>query len=247
MDSVIYVLAFGFYLFNDFAGYTSIVRGVSGLLGIELSANFLTPYFSRSFTEFWNQWHITLSEWLRDYIYFPLTRFFLRHNSNPRFVLTLVIPPLVTMLVSGMWHGLTLTLLLWGGLHGLALVIERVLLAFRAPRRPDQYPVFQQILSGAFVFGVVMLAWIPFTVTGPIRLRNYLESIARPGLSTDALPVFNFIIFSLVIDIFQNRTKDELFFLKWPMPAQVALLTATCLLLVLMSTAVIPEFVYQGF
>jgi alginate O-acetyltransferase complex protein AlgI len=67
-------MIYAFALYNDFAGYTNIVRGVSGLFGIELSANFQTPYFSRNFTEFWKRWHITLSEWLRDYIYFPISR-----------------------------------------------------------------------------------------------------------------------------------------------------------------------------
>ena len=69
-----WLLIYSLFLYNDFAGYTSIVRGVSGLFGLELSRNFSQPYFTRNLTEFWNSWHISLSHWLRDYIYFPLSR-----------------------------------------------------------------------------------------------------------------------------------------------------------------------------
>jgi alginate O-acetyltransferase complex protein AlgI len=79
-----WLVIYAFALYNDFAGYTDIVRGISGLFGIELSSNFRVPYFSRNFTEFWSRWHITLSEWLRDYIYFPLSRALGRRNPGRR-------------------------------------------------------------------------------------------------------------------------------------------------------------------
>lgn len=245
--SAIYLLAYGFTILNDFAGYTCIVRGVSGFFGIELSPNFLTPYFSRSFTEFWNQWHISLSEWLRDYIYFPLTRAFLRRNINPRFALTLVVPPMVTMIISGLWHNVSLTLLVWGGLHGLYLAIERIISAYAPPRQTRRQPLVWQIVSGVSVFVLVNLAWIPFHAKNLGAVQDYLESLARPGMARAALPVLNFIAISLLLDVLQRRTHNELFFLKWPHAAQVALLTAVCLLLVVMSGQTLPPFIYQGF
>src|SRR5690606_16745294 len=105
----------GFALYNDFAGYTSIVRGVSRLFGIELSPNFAQPYFARSFAEFWHSWHITLSTWLRDYIYLPLSRSLLRRRRQRTHWINVTVPPLATMLVSGLWHGFSGHLLLWGG------------------------------------------------------------------------------------------------------------------------------------
>jgi len=78
------LVAYTFALYNDFAGYTDIVRGVSGLFGIRLAPNFLAPFYSRSFAEIWQRWHITLCSWLRDYIYLPLSRALLRRNPNPR-------------------------------------------------------------------------------------------------------------------------------------------------------------------
>ena len=81
---LVYLIVYGFALYNDFAGYTGVVRGVSGLFGIELSPNFNVPYFARSLSEFWSRWHITLSQWLRDYIYFPTSRALLRRNPLAR-------------------------------------------------------------------------------------------------------------------------------------------------------------------
>ena len=246
-DAILYLVAYGFYLFNDFAGYTAIVRGVSGFFGIELSPNFLTPFFSRDFTEFWNQWHISLSEWLRDYIYFPVTRFFLRRNANPRFVLTLVVPPMVTMLVSGLWHNASLPLLVWGALHGVYLTVERVWSAFRPVRRPGQRPLALQILSGALVFVLVTIAWIPFNVTGLVRGRAYIQAMLQPGALKDSLPVIVFIALGLLLDGLQRVSAQELFFLKWPKPAQAALLTAAGLVLIMMAAQTTPYFVYQNF
>ena len=121
LERCVWLLVFAFILYNDFAGYTSIVRGISCLFGIQLSPNFQEPFMARSFSDFWARWHISLSEWLRDYIFYPARRWFMsRPQSN---WIALVIPPLLTMLVSGFWHGASLALLFWGFLHGLYLVL----------------------------------------------------------------------------------------------------------------------------
>jgi D-alanyl-lipoteichoic acid acyltransferase DltB (MBOAT superfamily) len=112
------IVGFAFALYNDFAGYTQIARGVSALFGIELSSNFARPFGAASFTEFWNRWHISLSHWLRDYIYLPLSRALLRRNPSLWNVPNLILPSMVTMLASGLWHGDGLHMLVWGGLHG---------------------------------------------------------------------------------------------------------------------------------
>lgn len=131
---------YAFVLYNDFAGYTEIVRGVSGFFGIELSANFRTPYFSRSFTEFWTRWHITLSEWLRDYIYCPLSRILSRRYPNRRNLGNLVLPPKVTMLVSGLWHGFNWYILLWRCMHGMYLTVERIISLWRPGASSQNQP-----------------------------------------------------------------------------------------------------------
>ena len=114
------MLATFFYaiqLYCDFSGYTDIALGSAGILGIRLSPNFRSPYFASSIKDFWGRWHMSLSSWLRDYIYIPLGgnrvgR--IRHAFNI----------MITFLVSGLWHGARWTYVLWGGIHGALPVIE---------------------------------------------------------------------------------------------------------------------------
>src|SRR5262249_37872338 len=125
------IVGYAFFLYNEFAGYTAIVRGTSGLFGIPLPANFARPFFARSFSDFWNRWHASLSHWLRDYVYLPTSRAILRRWGGVDSVPNLIVPPLLTMLVCGAWHGSAERamsgMLLWGALHGVYLVVERVL------------------------------------------------------------------------------------------------------------------------
>ena len=175
-----WLMGYAFALYNDFAGYTSIVRGVSGLLGVELSQNFVRPYVSKDFTEFWKRWHISLSEWLRDYIFFPVTRKLMSRIKNRQHLVNLITPPLVTMLVSGLWHGLSWQMLAWGGLHGLYQVAERLLSQLRPPRPPAERKWWQAGLSIALVFSLAVLAWLPFRMALP-QAWDYLVGMVSPG------------------------------------------------------------------
>ena len=112
------VYAFAFQIYGDFAGYSNIARGTSKLMGIELIENFRFPYFVRTPQEFWRHWHISLSTWLRDYLYIPLgggrgTPAQTRRNL------------MITMLLGGLWHGAAWTYVFWGFLHGLGLGVTR--------------------------------------------------------------------------------------------------------------------------
>ena len=113
-DRWISILVYAFWLYNDFAGYTALVRGISLLFGIRLSPNFKQPFFSRTVLEFWNRWHMSLSFWLRDYIFFPVQRALLRRGYQPRSFVRTILPPIITMTVSGLWHNATLSLIAWG-------------------------------------------------------------------------------------------------------------------------------------
>jgi D-alanyl-lipoteichoic acid acyltransferase DltB (MBOAT superfamily) len=176
----IYLLAYAFTIYNDFAGYTSIVRGLSGLFGIELTGNFNLPYFARSFTEFWERWHISLSHWLRDYVYFPVSRALLKRLPDRKHAIHLVLPPLITMAVSSLWHGLAWHYLLWGLLHGCYLIGERIL-ALRQPRRlPGELPKWRQAASALTVFLLAALAWIPFSM-GLSPAWIYLSRMFSPA------------------------------------------------------------------
>lgn len=165
---VFWLLGYAFALYNDFAGYTAIARGVSLWFGVELNLNFNLPYFSHNFTEFWTRWHISLSNWLRDYIFFPISRAMMRRSSSGTNLLTLAVPPLVTMLVSGLWHGLSLNLLVWGGLHGLFLLGERLFGLLKRPVPLNEQPRWQKISGLVITFTLTVFAWLPFRMSLPI-------------------------------------------------------------------------------
>lgn len=145
------VLAFSLQIYGDFAGYTDIARGTAKLFGVDLMENFRAPYSSRSFSEFWRRWHMSLSTWLRDYLYIPL-------GGNRGSRLATYRNLTVTMLLGGLWHGAGWGFVIWGGLHGLYLMIERVWR--ERPQRSTR--VKPQRLPALVVFGVVTLTWIPF-------------------------------------------------------------------------------------
>lgn len=146
------VLAFAIQIYGDFSGYTDIARGVSRLLGIELTLNFTQPYLSRNITEFWRRWHITLSNWLRDYLYIPLGGN--RHGPSRTYVNLML-----TMLLGGLWHGASWNFVLWGGLHGAMLAAHR---ALRGGRVPSEQLRLVQLPAIVTTAGCVILAWVFF-------------------------------------------------------------------------------------
>lgn len=246
-----WLVIYAFTLYNDFAGYTDIVRGVSGLVGIELSSNFRAPYFSRSFTEFWNRWHITLSEWLRDYIFFPLSRVLSRRTTNRQDLANLILPPMITMLVSGMWHGLGQHMILWGGLHGLYLIFERISTFWRPSVLPQNLPIWKQGIRVVIVFMLVSLAWVPFRWELPAAfdfwgaLLNWSSFDIRYRRFFVALPI---LFVSLIMDYLQYHGQDEFTYLKWSSLAKAVSL-ATILMLIFIVTGGDFEhpFIYEAF
>jgi D-alanyl-lipoteichoic acid acyltransferase DltB (MBOAT superfamily) len=120
LDSWMGVLAFSGQIFFDFAGYSTCAIGVASCLGFVLPENFLYPYAAIGFSDFWRRWHITLSAWLRDYLYIPI-------GGNRHGVVRTYVNLMITMLLGGLWHGASWTFVAWGALHGLYLCIEKLI------------------------------------------------------------------------------------------------------------------------
>lgn len=158
--------AYGLQLYLDFSGYVDIVRGSALLLGLNLPENFDYPYFSRSIADFWRRWHITLGDWLRNYLYFPLGG---SRLGLARTCLNL----LIIMLIAGIWHGAAWGFIVWGGLHGLALVIHRLTEAY-SKRHEWLQNWWKSIPGTLFAWGItqvmVFVTWIFF------RLPNLRDS-----------------------------------------------------------------------
>jgi D-alanyl-lipoteichoic acid acyltransferase DltB (MBOAT superfamily) len=156
--------AFTFQIYCDFSGYADIAIGAARVMGFQLQENFHRPYYAQSILEFWRRWHISLYNWLRDYIYYPMSRALHRSKLRSRDFLGLIIPPMVTMLVSGLWHGTHWTFLVWGALHGMFIVIS--VLTSRWKNRfylPLLLPVHLTAALKIFAtFNLVSFAWIFF-------------------------------------------------------------------------------------
>ena len=160
-------------IYCDFSGYSDIAIGAAKLLGIDLMTNFKSPYFSASIREFWSRWHISLSTWFRDYVYIPLggSRVGkLRHAGNL----------LVTFLVSGLWHGANWTFVVWGGVHGLAQILENAVFGRREP--PARGPL--RLLRTGLVFCFCAFAWVFFRANSLADagyvLTHLFEGIGQP-------------------------------------------------------------------
>ncbi|MDF1838466.1 MAG: MBOAT family protein [Planctomycetota bacterium] len=152
LSAWIAVIAFGFQIFADFAGYSWIAIGIAMLMGLRFPVNFNAPYISVGLSEFWTRWHITLSSWLRDYLYIPL-------GGNREGRMRTHVNLWITMLLGGLWHGAAWTFLAWGALHALGLSVERWWQAVRGPRAAHFLRTASAML---LVFVFVQLTWVFF-------------------------------------------------------------------------------------
>jgi D-alanyl-lipoteichoic acid acyltransferase DltB (MBOAT superfamily) len=153
LEAVFAMVGYAVVIYSDFSGYTDIAIGVAKLLGFEFPRNFDRPYSARTLQEFWRRWHMTLSRWLRDYVYVPLGG----NRHGPR---RTTINIMLTMLLGGLWHGAGWTFIFWGGLHGAGLVAGR----WRRARRPDTRPQTAAVIWGqrAGTFAFVCIGWVFF-------------------------------------------------------------------------------------
>lgn len=193
------VVAFGLQIYGDFAGYSDIARGVSMLLGISLVVNFTEPYLSRNITEFWRRWHISLSNWLRDYLYIPL-------GGNRGGELATYRNLLLTMLLGGLWHGASWNFVVWGGLHGLYLLVHKAVTGGAVSAEKPRLSELPQIV-GTFV--AVHLAWVFFRAEDFGEAWTVLSTVVtlKSGI-TDWASVAKIIVLAAVVlaqDLWQRE------------------------------------------
>ena len=173
---LVYAYAFAFQIYCDFAAYSTIARGVARLFGVDLMRNFLTPYFSTSPSEFWTRWHISLSTWLRDYLYIPL-------GGNQHGALMTMRNLMITMFLGGLWHGAGAFFIVWGVYHGLLLVLYRLVPIDEILVR--RFGRIGKFLAIVIFFHLVCIGWIFFRAT-PDQFWPIVKSIlALPGAVID--------------------------------------------------------------
>lgn len=190
-------LFFPFQIYGDFAGYSMIAIGAAKIMGFQLMENFRRPYFSTTVTEFWRRWHISLSTWFRDYLYFPMGG---SRVSKVRALFNVM----VTFIVSGVWHGANWTFILWGTIHGVLQCVERLMGWNKA-----HWKGVPKFLHWALTFCIVCLAWTFF------RANNISDAFTIiNGIFTDfGKPYMQFSVFSAIAfalaAVFVKETIDE--------------------------------------
>ena len=165
-------LAYTMQLYFDFSGYSDMAIGLSTMFGIVIPANFLSPYKARSIIEFWRRWHISLSQFLRDYLYIPL-------GGNRLGRVRRYINLMLTMLLGGLWHGAAWTFVLWGGIHGLYLLLNHWFRQWRpAKGADDPQSKVSSTLSWLLTFTAIVVAWVPFRSSTLASATSMLQSMA---------------------------------------------------------------------
>jgi alginate O-acetyltransferase complex protein AlgI len=171
-------LLFGYsmQIFADFAGYSLIAIGLAAALGYELPQNFNFPYISRSLTEFWTRWHISLSSWLRDYLYISL-------GGNRKGKLRTYANLTIVMLLGGLWHGAAWSYAVWGGYHAIALVVERFFtnnIKEKLPKNlPSWYHSIFNFVSTIYVFCFVSLGWLLFKLSNFRQALDFMQTMVK--------------------------------------------------------------------
>jgi alginate O-acetyltransferase complex protein AlgI len=223
------VIAFAFQIFFDFAGYSTAAIGIARMLGFDLPLNFNSPYAAQSFSEFWKRWHISLSSWLRDYLYIPL-------GGNRGALWRTHFNLIATMLIGGLWHGAALRFIAWGGLHGLLLVAQRILPlpGGASPQQPSRVP----FLSAVLVFGCVCFTWVFFRATSLKHALTYCQSMLGIGGGQDLpsgllLQTLSLGALCFACQWMTRHTSLDQLFDRCSRPARVAAFTAICILILL--------------
>lgn len=223
------VLAFAGQIYGDFSGYSDMAIGIAMLIGFKIPLNFRLPYFALSPVQFWQRWHISLSTWLRDYLYISLGG---KHNR--------IRNVMITMLLGGLWHGAAWTFVVWGAFHGLIIIATHQLgnsAAFAGFAQSQQF--FNKLFKWIITFYLVLIGWVFFRATGMdsawqiIAQMHTFSGLPDPG--SKALIIFGLTVAALffmhILDYFVlNKTQQWMarWWLFWPL---LILIQAVCLLI----------------
>lgn len=215
-EVIIGTVFFAFQIYCDFSGYSDIAIGLSRTMGFNLMKNFDSPYLSKSITEFWRRWHISLSTWFRDYVYISM-------GGNRKGSFRMYFNLFFVFLVSGLWHGAAITFIVWGFVHGIIIVLEKALSKWRdqifTSLRLDRNTVFSKLFFILITFTIVCFAWIFFRANSfsdaviliqNIGINNYSE-VLEDGMFNMGIDIWQFyaivisILLLIIFEIYHKR------------------------------------------
>jgi D-alanyl-lipoteichoic acid acyltransferase DltB (MBOAT superfamily) len=245
LDIVIGILAFAIQIYCDFSGYTDIARGIARLMGFELMINFRLPYFALNPSDFWNRWHISLSTWLKDYLYIPL-------GGNRRGEFVTYRNLLLTMLLGGLWHGASWNFVIWGAFHGIILVLYRMFEKRPAHEDPWGGEHSYAIIAAkmALMFSLTLLGWLFFRAS-TIHQIGYMLTHISPLHSSESVQLASQLLFFmlplLLVQILQYVTRDLLILTKLPSLVRIPVYSFLVIWILIFGTNESAEFIYFQF
>lgn len=250
-EAVLGIYAFAFQIFGDFAGYSSIAIGVAALMGIRLRTNFLFPYFVSNPQDFWKHWHISLSSWLRDYLYIPL-------GGNRDGQAMLYRNLFLTMLLGGIWHGAAWTFVIWGIYQGLILIIHRYYSPFISKWTNSSlfrgtHPKVIAVVKVLFMFQITCIGWLIFRANSVDQIISFLYSIffnlsvATPEIWYYSLQLMFWTLPLLVIQFFQFRYGSKNSLRHFPVYTRYAIYLGLYYFILVFGEYGSREFIYFQF
>ncbi|MBB6276313.1 MBOAT family O-acyltransferase [Porphyromonas circumdentaria] len=251
LENLLGVYGYALQIYCDFSGYSDMAIGIALLLGFRFNINFDSPYQSASITEFWRRWHISLSTWLRDYLYIPL-------GGNRKGKLRTYINLMITMLLGGLWHGAALRFILWGALHGLALALHKLWssLVPSSTRNADELPKWRRWMGRLITFHLVCFAWIFFRADSMEIARDVIHQIYtnfHPEVFFQFVAGYKLVFVLMVVGYLLHFTSHRserrfrLFFTRAKFSWQVAIILLLIVVIIQMRSAEIQPFIYFQF
>ena len=244
LENLLGIYGYTLQIYCDFSGYSDMAIGIALLLGYQFPANFNSPYKSASISEFWRRWHISLSSWLRDYLYISL-------GGNRKGRLRTYINLMLTMLLGGLWHGASWNFVCWGGLHGLLLVIER---AFGIAKK--QYSGVARVVRVFITFNLVAFIWLFFrnsSFDNSVLMIQRIVTDFKPELFsqivTGYMGVMGLILLGYMLHFTPYRLKNffNTAFARLPMIVQAVVMIAVVWIVIQVKSSDIQPFIYFQF
>ncbi len=249
VENLFGVYGYALQIYCDFSGYSDMAIGLALLLGFKFNINFDSPYQSSSITEFWRRWHISLSSWLKDYLYISL-------GGNRKGKVRQLLNLLITMLLGGLWHGASLNFVLWGGMHGLALAFHKVIMLIRGREKGVQSLGLLRVGGVILTFHFICFTWIFFRnphFSDAVDMLTQIFKSFRPELLPQLImgywKVFVLIALGYVLHFLPRKSENRfcVFIIKLPFLAKALLFLLLIFLVLQIKSSDIQPFIYFQF
>jgi len=243
---VVATVFFAYQIYCDFSGYTDIAIGAARVMGFRLKKNFNLPYGTESVTEFWRRWHISLSTWFRDYLYIPL-------GGSRVSIRKIYFNLAIVFLISGLWHGANWTFIIWGALHGIYVIAEKILNLDSVSKKIS---IAKKIFRQAITFSLICFAWIFFragSVTDAFQIIRSMVSLdfLHPSINIISTAYLYFSIsVILILELVQWKMKNQEFYFlmeNYPRPARLLAYHALIISILVFGVFNQTQFIYFQF